>query len=225
METRDLNPQATISCRHSCQWEGDLRQLPRDRHGSTRFGNEEPSGLKTEPVEAQYVGAWLSLVERPVRDRKVAGSNPVAPTKTQNFPVKGRLRFAKRKLASRPTSIFLVNPSLFSTSPIERVGWRWLWTRCFGTSQGQSWGQFHHATKCRQRCSGLPVSVNHPPDVLRSNWRHQQKKRLFQARSIPAAADAGVCACLLAGESLDDDLLGRLLRKTTRDHPVNVSNG
>jgi hypothetical protein len=27
------------------------------------------------------VGAWLSLVERPVRDRKVAGSNPVAPTK------------------------------------------------------------------------------------------------------------------------------------------------
>ena len=33
----------------------------------------------TEPVEAQYVGAWLSLVERPVRDRKVAGSNPVAP--------------------------------------------------------------------------------------------------------------------------------------------------
>ena len=25
-------------------------------------------------------GAWLSLVERPVRDRKVAGSNPVAPT-------------------------------------------------------------------------------------------------------------------------------------------------
>ena len=25
------------------------------------------------------IGAWLSLVERPVRDREVAGSNPVAP--------------------------------------------------------------------------------------------------------------------------------------------------
>ena len=26
-------------------------------------------------------GAWLSLVERGVRDAKVAGSNPVAPTR------------------------------------------------------------------------------------------------------------------------------------------------
>ena len=27
-----------------------------------------------------FVGAWLSLVERSVRDREAAGSNPVAPT-------------------------------------------------------------------------------------------------------------------------------------------------
>ena len=27
------------------------------------------------------VGAWLSLVERTVRDREVGGSNPLAPTK------------------------------------------------------------------------------------------------------------------------------------------------
>lgn len=27
----------------------------------------------------EVIGAWLSLVERPVRDREVAGSNPVAP--------------------------------------------------------------------------------------------------------------------------------------------------
>ena len=27
------------------------------------------------------IGAWLSLVERSVRDREVAGSNPVIPTK------------------------------------------------------------------------------------------------------------------------------------------------
>ena len=85
-----FEPQSTISCRHSCQWEGDLRQLLRDRHRSTRFGNEEPSGLQTEPVEAPYVAAWLSLVERPVRDRKVAGSNPVAPTITRSSPAKPR---------------------------------------------------------------------------------------------------------------------------------------
>jgi hypothetical protein len=38
---------------------------------------------RLNPVEVQYIGAWLSLVERPVRDRKVAGSNPVAPTINQ----------------------------------------------------------------------------------------------------------------------------------------------
>ncbi len=27
-----------------------------------------------------YVGAWLSLVERLVRDQEVGGSNPLAPT-------------------------------------------------------------------------------------------------------------------------------------------------
>jgi hypothetical protein len=26
------------------------------------------------------IGAWLSLVERSVRDREVVGSNPIAPT-------------------------------------------------------------------------------------------------------------------------------------------------
>jgi hypothetical protein len=34
------------------------------------------------------IGAWLSLVERCVRDAEVAGSNPVAPTiqKTAELP-------------------------------------------------------------------------------------------------------------------------------------------
>ena len=49
----------------------------------------------------------------------------------------------KTESASRTSSIFLVNPSLFSTSQIHRVGWRWLSRRCFGASQGQSWGQLH----------------------------------------------------------------------------------
>src|SRR3712207_3929688 len=40
------------------------------------------------------LGAWLSLVERSVRDREVAGSNPVAPTKDQKSRVQhaGALR-------------------------------------------------------------------------------------------------------------------------------------
>lgn len=29
---------------------------------------------------SNFIGAWLSLVERCVRDAEVAGSNPVAPT-------------------------------------------------------------------------------------------------------------------------------------------------
>ncbi len=31
-------------------------------------------------ISGSFVGAWLSLVERFVRDEEVAGSNPVAPT-------------------------------------------------------------------------------------------------------------------------------------------------
>jgi hypothetical protein len=31
-------------------------------------------------IQACHVGAWLSLVERSVRDREVGGSNPLAPT-------------------------------------------------------------------------------------------------------------------------------------------------
>ena len=37
--------------------------------------------LAAFPIIALLVGAWLSLVERSVRDREVGGSNPLAPTK------------------------------------------------------------------------------------------------------------------------------------------------
>jgi hypothetical protein len=33
------------------------------------------------PIITSLVGAWLSLVERSVRDREVGGSNPLAPTR------------------------------------------------------------------------------------------------------------------------------------------------
>ena len=39
---------------------------------------DSASLLPYHPV--QFVGAWLSLVERSVRDREVGGSNPLAPT-------------------------------------------------------------------------------------------------------------------------------------------------
>jgi len=70
-------------------------------------------------------------------------------------------RFAKRKSAFWTSSIFIVNHSLSSTSQIDRVGWRWLSRRCFVASQGQSWGQFHHATcPCPLR-RGRPRSTIH----------------------------------------------------------------
>ena len=37
---------------------------------------EEPLKIR---INGGFVGAWLSLVERYVRDVEVAGSNPVAP--------------------------------------------------------------------------------------------------------------------------------------------------
>ena len=46
-------------------------------------------GLSNIPVATEQVihvhGAWLSLVERSVRDRKVGGPNPPAPTITRHF--------------------------------------------------------------------------------------------------------------------------------------------
>jgi hypothetical protein len=91
-------------------------------------------------------------------------------------------RFAKRKRASRPTSIFLVNPSLFSTSPIERVGYCWLWRPCFGAPQGQSWGQFPSHDECvTPRCVGLPShGATNPPHTGRSNCRNRQKNDCFK---------------------------------------------
>jgi hypothetical protein len=32
------------------------------------------------PLNSSFVGAWLSLVERLVRDQEAGGSNPLAPT-------------------------------------------------------------------------------------------------------------------------------------------------
>jgi hypothetical protein len=43
---------------------------------------EEPLKIR---INGSFVGAWLSLVERYVRDVEVAGSNPVAPIVEQGL--------------------------------------------------------------------------------------------------------------------------------------------
>ena len=49
---------------------------------------------------AQSSGAWLSLVERTVRDREVGGSNPLAPTTSLAI---SRQLSGRRRLAERPS--------------------------------------------------------------------------------------------------------------------------
>ena len=41
--------------------------------------------LRLSEMSGQYIGVWLSLVERYVRDVEVAGSNPVTPTGTNKY--------------------------------------------------------------------------------------------------------------------------------------------
>ena len=49
-----------------------------------RRGNETLCRLGFVRYAGSFVGAWLSLVERSVRDREVGGSNPLAPTNSIN---------------------------------------------------------------------------------------------------------------------------------------------
>ena len=66
--------------------EGDRRARVRERTGAQRFQRNNlferfgPDGSRGVVLSCFRFGAWLSLVERSVRDREVAGSNPVAPT-------------------------------------------------------------------------------------------------------------------------------------------------
>jgi hypothetical protein len=56
---------------------------------------EDRSGLRPK------CRAWLSLVERPVRDRNVAGSNPVAPTTTTRCATVNRSNASRACSASK----------------------------------------------------------------------------------------------------------------------------
>ena len=50
-----------------------------------------------ETQNHNQIGAWLSLVERCVRDAEVAGSNPVAPTFPKPLFYKGFLHFTRTR--------------------------------------------------------------------------------------------------------------------------------
>lgn len=98
-------------------------------------------------------GAWI--LQRDVGGR--AGTRPRGvpnPQKTRKSFEKGagssqgarrRTKAARlqalRQSASRRSQIFLTNPTVSSTSTIDRLGLFWHQGRRFGASQGHSWGQ------------------------------------------------------------------------------------
>ena len=65
-------------------WSASLTRLPPFPIISKHFGEmlRIPKHFRNEPkmLLSLEIGAWLSLVERTVRDREVGGSNPLAPT-------------------------------------------------------------------------------------------------------------------------------------------------
>ena len=83
----------------------------------------------------------------------------------------------KRKLASRTSSIFLANPSLFSTSltsELAGVGPG----RAVGASQGQSWGQRSPTQKLRRlvRLPTRPAVITPPPSISRAGRSSRQQQ-------------------------------------------------
>src|SRR3989454_3607335 len=87
---------------------------------------------------------------------------------------------AKRKSASRTSSIFLANPSRSSSSQIRRLGCCWLWRRCFGAPQGQSWGQVLSRVArrvwsvCARPASQVAPHHDRSPRFADDDKRHQQ---------------------------------------------------
>lgn len=73
----------------------------------TRASGYEPEGYRFESCRAgHYIGVWLSLVERYVRDVEAAGSNPATPTR-KNYHHGGmaeRLKAAVPKTVVRLTA-------------------------------------------------------------------------------------------------------------------------
>ena len=93
-------------------------------------GGMHYSGTRFSPRTGE-VGAWLSLVERLVRDQEVAGSNPVAPTTFFVSKSSKNIEFSWI-FAFSAFPGFTVPPPLLSPKIT-------LFLLCLG---GQKWGQF-----------------------------------------------------------------------------------
>ena len=61
------------------KWRNGRRDGLKNRWGQLHVGSTPTFGTNPYTI----VGAWLSLVERSVRDAEVGGSNPLAPTTEQ----------------------------------------------------------------------------------------------------------------------------------------------
>ncbi len=71
-----LSARSAIMPRVLPKWRNGRRDGLKNRWGQLHVGSTPTFGTKMPFI----VGAWLSLVERSVRDAEVGGSNPLAPT-------------------------------------------------------------------------------------------------------------------------------------------------
>ena len=80
-------------------------------------------------------GAWLSLVERVVRDYEVAGSNPVAPTAESIRRSSGAFSFSKKSSEPFPLCFLkiLVPLVIFFFTSYNSI----LWGRLFSAVQNK----------------------------------------------------------------------------------------
>jgi hypothetical protein len=113
----------------------------------------------------QYFGAWLSLVERLVRDQEAGGSNPLAPT---NFPF--NIKYLKRQMffglraAGNPLSLSqLLNSFADGRDQIIVLPWN-----------GRSMVQFRLETYNKSTAHGLRVKFNSASSSCsRKSMRHE----------------------------------------------------
>jgi hypothetical protein len=98
----------------------------------------------------------------------------------------GRMRqFAKRKLASRRLD-FLRKSFSISTSLIERVGWRWLWTHCFAAS-----GDNRGDSSTRSVAADAPLTVSRDDPQTPSIELSKLAQRTVASKSIEDVREAG----------------------------------
>jgi hypothetical protein len=122
------------SCRSSCRSTLRRADFRAFLHATPRFGTKRPAAALTGP-KTEYVGKWLSLVERPVRDREAAGSNPAFPIilrRVQPLPLSSGESSAP--VFTKPVSSRMPQPfihDVFGTAPAMMNRWPMGWFSIF----------------------------------------------------------------------------------------------